>query len=149
MRTFIFIQNGVAKVMRTYGLAANGQVITPDPRDAGLVEVVPAPGAGEEIARWHPDLAAEVSSWREIAESDIPTDATFKDAWVDDGRKITVDMVRARAIQAERLVAEEEARQAKEQRALRVEAARAQLSSAQSVDEIKAITLAQPQGATR
>lgn len=56
--------------------------------------------SGEEIDRPQP------VSWRVIDESVIPTDRTYRAAWMDDGKKITHDMEKAKAIHADRLRAE-------------------------------------------
>ena len=106
MRTFVYTLRGVARIMRTYAMGSRGRAITLDPADADIPEIIPAPDAAELIAnpaKWHPDEAAEVTSTREISESDIPSDTTFKDAWQDDGTSITVDMPKARAIHAVRI----------------------------------------------
>ena len=68
MRTFLVTKRGVERVMRTYALDAEGRSITPDPKDANLVEAVPAPDVAEVIAGWHPKHAAEVTATREITE---------------------------------------------------------------------------------
>lgn len=38
------------------------------------------------------------TGWRRIEEKDIPSDRTFRNAWFDDGKAITVDLDRARHI---------------------------------------------------
>jgi len=58
------------------------------------------PDLSEELAKWSDDR--KVTGVREISPSEIPTDRTFRDAWVDDG-VIAVDMPRARNICRDRL----------------------------------------------
>jgi len=78
-------------------LGPGGRVITSG--DVDIVEITPAPDAAEIIdTKWLPADAATVSSIREIAEVELPSDTMFKDAWVDDGADIIVDMDKARAI---------------------------------------------------
>lgn len=46
----------------------------------------------------------DCKAWRFLEEGEeIPTDRTFRDAWVDTNTKIDVDMVKAREIQKDRL----------------------------------------------
>lgn len=102
MRTFIVTRSGVARVMRTYALGPGGRVVTPN--STGILSIGRvAPDAADEITKWSPEAQAAVSSIREIAESDIPADATFKNAWRDDNTNINIDMLAARDINAERL----------------------------------------------
>lgn len=102
MRTFIFIKDGVARVARTYALGPGGRTITPD-IEGTMEELVPAPDMADEIKRWRRENEAGVTSVREIAEADIPDDASFKEAWRDDGEKVVVDMSTARAIHMDRI----------------------------------------------
>lgn len=98
MRTFIVTIDGVARVHRTYALGKGGRVITPD-IEGKIEDVVPAPDMADEVAKWHPDNQAQVTSIREISEADIPVDRDYylRDAWEDDGEKIVVNMTKARA----------------------------------------------------
>ena len=121
MRTFIVIKNGAARVMRTYALGPSGRVITPD-IEGTLPEITPAPDAAEVIAKWHSRHQAAVTASREISESDIPSDTTFKDAWEDDGAAITTNLDKARDIHADRVAVaqgREITRLTKEERRLR------------------------------
>ncbi len=102
MRIFLLTKAGVARVFRTYAFGPGNRVITSDPRDAGIEEIIPAPDAADLIAKWHPRHQAEVTNIREIAEADIP-DAEFKDAWRDSGASIDVDMPAARELHAGRI----------------------------------------------
>lgn len=101
MRTFIFIKDGVARILRTYALGPGGRVITPT--DTDIPEVTPAPDAAEVMAKWHPGNASAVTGWREIAEADIPSNAVFKEAWRDAGSTISVDMPTARIIKTDEI----------------------------------------------
>lgn len=101
MRVFLYQKNGYLNVMRTYGLTAGGRVITP--ADTDLEEAVPAPSAAEVMAKWPVGKQAGVSNIREVQEADIPADPTFRAAWEDTGSAVTVNMTKARAIQASRL----------------------------------------------
>lgn len=86
VKTYIVTRNGVACTMRIYKEGCTAE---------------------SEIAKWHPDLQAEVSSVREISEADIPVATVdFKRAWRDDGKAIVVDMDAAKEVTRERLRAE-------------------------------------------
>jgi hypothetical protein len=96
MRTFVITKNGVARIMRTYAVdPVSGHVLPDDPD---------APDAVDEIAKWHPDHQAAVTSVREIAEADVPSSTDLREAWRDDGANITVDVPAARDAHAERIV---------------------------------------------
>lgn len=58
-----------------------------------------------KVAEWDPPLQARVTGvWREIQLGDIPTDRTFRDAWVDQGSgAIDHDMDKAKVIQQARI----------------------------------------------
>lgn len=60
------------------------------------------PTIEEVTKKWHPRLQAEILSWREINEHEIPKDRTFRDAWKDTG-KIEVEMNKAREIQMNKI----------------------------------------------
>ncbi len=42
-------------------------------------------------------------SWRRLSDGDIPEDRTFRNAWVDDGQRITHDMAKAKDIKRAQL----------------------------------------------
>ena len=69
--------------------------------DGGLSITTPGEGVDmvEVLARI-PDGNINV---REIDSRDIPGDREFRNAWSDDGANLTVDMVKARVIQKERI----------------------------------------------
>lgn len=48
-------------------------------------------------------LSDVVTSWRRIEEADIPTDRTFRNAWVDAGDGVAVDMALARGLVREKI----------------------------------------------
>jgi hypothetical protein len=77
MRHFLITKNGVARVMTCR-----------DDTDGAA-----------EVAKWHPDDQAQVTAIREISEADIPAEADhyLRDGWEDDGGKIVVNMIKARA----------------------------------------------------
>lgn len=94
MRTFSIVKNGVARIMRSYGFDATLGRYTQD-----------APGAADAvdlIAKWHPTHQSQVTTTREIAETDIPNDF-FQGAWRDDGLTLSTDMAKARDIHADRI----------------------------------------------
>jgi hypothetical protein len=96
--------------MRTYGLDVDGRAITPGIKGE-VDEVVPAPDAASQIAKWHPDRQVGITAIREITEDDVPDLnhptrkwVVFKQAWVDKGSgPIDIDMPKARDIHAERI----------------------------------------------
>jgi hypothetical protein len=53
---------------------------------------------GAELAQWPPEDQAAVVSWRAVPDEAIPTDRTFRNAWVDDGKAVQHDMPKARNI---------------------------------------------------
>jgi len=81
MKVYSITKDGIARIMRLYNDDSTPQ---------------------DEIAKWHPDDQAGVTDVREISEADIP-DATYKDAWRDDGAALAVDMPAARQIHAARM----------------------------------------------
>ena len=52
-----------------------------------------------EVAKWAPEIRAQVTATRAIELADLPADrdAYLRDAWEDDGAALTVNMVKARA----------------------------------------------------
>lgn len=60
---------------------------------------------GVEVARWHPDSQRVIASWREIEESVVPQDRTFRNAWCDVTPEpvVDIDMAKARNIHRDRL----------------------------------------------
>ncbi len=98
MRTFIIINNGVARVLRTYAFGPGGRSITPG-TEGDLPEIVPAPTAIEVIAKYHPDKQAKITGSREITEADLPTDTEHwaRDGWEDDGATIIINLAKAKA----------------------------------------------------
>lgn len=50
-----------------------------------------------QIDQWHESKKSEVKSFRQIDDSEIP-DRTFRNAWVDNGGKISIDMAKAKTI---------------------------------------------------
>lgn len=127
MRTFIITKDGIARVMRTYALGIDGRVITPSDT---IKEAKPAPDAQDEILKWPAEDQAGVTAVREIAEADIPDVPELKEAWRDNGQKVTVDMPLAREIQA-KSIAEALEREASR---LRVEETRAVLTGRDATD---------------
>ena len=101
MRTFVITMDGIARIMRTYALGPGGRVL--------IDEVDEAPDALAVIAKWHPRHKDQVTSTREIAESDIPP-FLFKDAWEDDGTNIVHDMNKCRVIKTDQIRAERDIR---------------------------------------
>ncbi len=57
----------------------------------------------ECLAKWHPVELAKVVSHRPVKVSDIPTDRTFRGAWVLSGEAIVHDMEKARDIKRDML----------------------------------------------
>jgi len=58
-----------------------------------------------EIAAELVRASIAVASWRRIDASDVPADRTYRDAWTDDGKTISVDPTKQVAIDAERAAA--------------------------------------------
>lgn len=56
-----------------------------------------------ELDRTYENKPEQPVSYRVIQDGEIPTDRTFRDAWVDTGSKVTHDMKRARVIHLSRL----------------------------------------------
>ena len=77
MKHFVIVKNGIARIMEA-------QDFVTDPMD--------------EVAKWAADDQAQVTSVREISKADIPNirSITMRDAWEDDGTKISVNMTKAR-----------------------------------------------------
>lgn len=75
MKYFVITKGGVARVMQ-----ADDSVT--DPMD--------------EVAKWHPADRAQVTSARPISRAEIPDEKRLRDAWVDTGSKIVVDLAKAR-----------------------------------------------------
>ena len=97
MRTFVITKNGVARIMRTYGLdPITGRV---------LLDAPDAPDATAIIAKWHLRHTSQVTQTREITEAEVPITLTFRDAWEDDGINIIVNMAKAREIHAASITA--------------------------------------------
>lgn len=72
------------------------QFVTDD--DAGVIRDATDDAINAEIAKG--DLPS--ASWRRIAPADIPTDRTYRDAWVDNGTAIVIDPTKKAAIDAAR-----------------------------------------------
>lgn len=91
MRTYIRVQDGIARVVRVYR------------PDADIDDV---------IAKFHALDRALITSVREIQESDLPATTTLaiRNAWEDDGVSITVNMTKARANTIDRIEPERAAR---------------------------------------
>lgn len=51
-----------------------------------------------ELSRWQQSSPGQYVSHREIAASDLPSDRTYRNAWTDDGKTVTHDMVKARSL---------------------------------------------------
>jgi hypothetical protein len=115
-----------------------------------------------EIARSAFDRA--VTGWRLIEPGDVPEDRSYRGAWTDDGKAISHDMEKAREIQREKLrearkpllealdvdviKAQTETKDARavasavaEKQRLRDVTDDPRIDAAQSVEELKAITL--------
>lgn len=61
----------------------------------------------EEVARGCSDAVhGPALSWRMIDLKDVPTDRTYRNAWVDNGRAVVHDMDKAKEIQRQRLRAQ-------------------------------------------
>lgn len=64
-----------------------------------------------EIDKWQSTSEVKAVGHWLVADADIPSDRTFRDAWVHAGSsKVAVDMERARAIQMERIRAARDAK---------------------------------------
>lgn len=67
----------------------------------GIVQVATDANVQREIDRSAYD--SPVVSWRRMDRSEIPADRTFRNAWVDGGKSVSVDMNKAREIHRDRL----------------------------------------------
>ncbi len=65
-----------------------------EPSDANIVQ---------ELAKTYAHQPASPVRYRRIADDATPTDRTYRDAWVDDGKSISHDMPKAREIHVARL----------------------------------------------
>jgi hypothetical protein len=52
----------------------------------------------DEIKKWHPTAQSAVVSIHPLANGDVPTDRTFRDAWTHNGTTIVHDIGKAREI---------------------------------------------------
>ena len=77
MKNFVIVKAGIARIMEA-------QDFVTDPMD--------------EVAKWSAANQAQVVSARAILPADIPAarSIALRDAWEDDGAKITVNMAKAR-----------------------------------------------------
>lgn len=75
MKHFVITKNGIARIMH-----ASDDV--QDPMD--------------EIAKWPDADQAQVTSARQISSDEIPSEKRLRDAWVDTGTEIRVDLAKAR-----------------------------------------------------
>lgn len=57
----------------------------------------------EEIKKWEETQESKAVSFREIKEEDVPSLREYRDAWIDDGKRIKHDMNKARDIQMTRI----------------------------------------------
>lgn len=102
-------------------------------------------------------------SWRKLSKGDIPEDRSYRNAWVDDGKAITHDIVKARELHRDILrheragkfpaldaqyarafgqgLTKEAARVEATRQALRDAPADPRIDAAQTVEELKAIQL--------
>jgi hypothetical protein len=46
----------------------------------------------------------QVKSWRRIQPSDLPPNRTYRNAWIDDGKSITIDLAKQTAIDTARAI---------------------------------------------
>jgi hypothetical protein len=70
-----------------------------NPEDKGFVREPTPENIQAEIAKAN----IPSTSWRIIQDTDIPQDRTFRNSWMDDGKTVTHDMTKARAIQMDRI----------------------------------------------
>ena len=76
--------------------------ITRSDGGVSIMRLVAGADPTEAVAKWEAVNGPAVSS-REIPDTVIPTDRTFRDAWQHGGTSIDVDMPKARAIHAEKI----------------------------------------------
>lgn len=67
-------------------------------QDGGVSIVTPAPGVTQELIERDAKRVEGYVSHRQVQDKELPTDRTFRDAWVDDDVKINVNMPKAREI---------------------------------------------------
>lgn len=90
MRVFAITKNGICRIMRTYAIdPATGRV---------SISSSDAPDGADEVAKWHANDQAQVTTIREIQESDVPVHYQYKESWRDDGANIVPDMTVAKVI---------------------------------------------------
>lgn len=89
MRMFIFTIDGNARKLWTYPVGNK-----------------PAPDGAVVVAKWPPELRNRVTNIREITRDDLPkkSGGWLRNAWVDDGEKITVDFQKAKLAFQERII---------------------------------------------
>jgi hypothetical protein len=74
-------------------------------RRAGWTRLATREAVDEEIARSHWAPGEEPLSWRFADTDDVPTDRTYRDAWMDRGQGLGIghDMTKARALHRDHL----------------------------------------------
>lgn len=86
-------KDGSVMAMTFYGQHAEALASSPD-----ISLVVDA-----ELAGWPENLKSNIESYREVADTALPTEPEFVDAWIDDGKSVYVDMDKARNIHRDRM----------------------------------------------
>lgn len=61
-----------------------------------IMQVVDDNATDEQIAALIEKSGFANASWRRIEQSEIPSDRTFRNSWVDNGKSVSIDMDRAR-----------------------------------------------------